>query len=95
MTGTVIPFPKRPEIDIDVDLENRADAIAVALGVFDDVAISPQEFWSCFAEDYIFQTGVSRWLDKALATLIAIKNSSPDEADIDALLDDEEAEPNG
>ena len=94
MTGTVIQFPKPHAIDID--LENRAEAIAEALGVFDDVAISPQEFWSYFAEDYLFESGVFRWLDKALATLVAIKASSPDEAALDALLgDDEGAEPNG
>ena len=93
MTGTVIPFPKRSEVDID--LENRAEAIAEALGVFDDVAISPQEFWSYFVEDYIFEDATYKWLDKALATLVAIKNSSPDQAALDAFDGREEAaEPN-
>jgi hypothetical protein len=94
MTGTVIPFPKPHAVDIN--LENRAEAIAEALGVFDDIAISPQEFWSYFAEDYVFQNGVFKWLDKALATLNAVKASSPDEAALDALFgDDVGDEPNG
>jgi hypothetical protein len=94
--SNVIPFPFPKSSKVEIDLENRAEAIAEVLGVFDDAAISPQEFWSYFAEDYIFENGVFRWLDKALATLIAIKASSPDEAALDVLLgDDEGAEPNG